>query len=170
MTKKRSKRNRRNFVAIPFTASFALTTLGDDIVLTTALLGSGLNENLFIMSIDAMWSLKGHTPGEVPIQFGFNHDDLTVTQIAENLSAELTDPDDIITKEQLRRPVRKAGFFSDNTASQTINDGKLLRTKIKFMVGEGHQIALWIQNRSGNALTTGSIIECNGTIYGRWSR
>ncbi len=172
MTKKKySKKNRRNFVAIPFTASIALTTLADDVVLATPLLGSGFNENLYAISVDATWSLKGHTQGEVPIQFGFCHDDLSVSEIAENLSAELTDPDDIITKERAQRPVRKSGIFSKGGENeQQLQDGALVRTKLKFMIGEGHSLALWIQNRTGNTLTTGSVVECNGTIYGRWRR
>ncbi len=168
MTKKKySKKNRRGFVAIPFSASFALTTLADDLVLATALTGV-LFKEMFVISVDSLWSLKGHTPGEVPINFGFCHDNLTTIEIAENLSAELTDPSDIITREQARRPVRKVGQFSGQTAAQTFNDGRLERTKIKFKVNDGHALALYIQNRSGAALTTGSIIECNGTIFGRW--
>ncbi len=169
MTKKKSKKNRRNFVAIPFTGALALSTLADETVSKVALTAA-FGEDIYIISVDITPSIRGHTAQEVPIFIGLNHGDLSVGEILEAINAELTDPDDIIAKERARRPVRKIGGFSGSLAEPIINDGKKIRQKVGFSVGDGHTLDLWAKNQSGAALTTGGIIEFDGVIYGRWQR
>ncbi len=127
-------------------------------------------EDIFVISVDSTWNIRTLTAGEVPIVVGFAHSDLTVTEIAEALQAELTDPDDIIAKERSRRPVRTVGSFGENAVDMSLNDGKMLRQKIKFSVGDGHSLDLFAFNRSGGSLTTGALIELTGVLYGRWQR
>ncbi len=166
--KRNNSKNRRNFVAIPFSSILNLGTLADNIVVIDGLT-SVFVEDIFIISIDALWSIRALAVGEVPLIFGFTHDDLTVTEIAENLAAELVDPDDIITRERARRPVRKVGQFTKaGSAEESINNGNILRTRIKMKLGDGHTLAAFVQNKSGTTLTTGAIVEIIGTIYGRW--
>ncbi len=168
MAKRRGSRRQRGFVAIPFSAALTLSTLGDDTVLAGSPITFG--EDIYVMSVDATVALRGNTAGEVPIEFGYHHGDLSVAEIAEALDAELTDPDDIIARERARRPVRRAGVFALSSSNQVWNNGLQTRTKLRYSVGDGHTFGLWAANRSGGALTTGSIIEFNGTIYGRWQR
>ncbi len=172
MARKRSKskKNRKGFIAIPFTAQLALSTLASLTVLDAAVLSATWGEDIFIISVDSYWSLRDLTPGEGPIIVGFAHGDLSVGEIAENLNAEVTDPDDIIARERARRPVRKAGQFTGLLANEALNDGKKLRTRLKFSVGEGHNLAFWARNDSGATLTTGAILNLSGTLYGRWQR
>ncbi len=173
MTRKKNNRrnakNRRNFVAIPFTAQITLSTLASVTAILTTTIAT-LAEDLFIISVDALWSLRDLTPGEGPIEVGFAHDDLTVAEVQEALNAELVDPDDIITRERARRPVRRVGIFSGLGESETLNDGRVLRQAIKFMIGDGHTLNCYALNRSGATLTTGAIVHINGTIFGRWQR
>ncbi len=168
MTKKRSK-NRRNFVAIPFVADVSLGALANAGVISIATLDAQFGEDIFIISVDCLFTIRGLTGTEVPIVVGFAHSDLTVGEIVEALGAELTDPDDIIQKERARRPVRRVGSIS-NVDPSNLMDGKLIRQKIKFMVGDGHNLDFFAQNRSGAVLTTGATLTCDGTIYGRWQR
>ncbi len=171
MTKKKRRRgvNRKGFVAIPFETAVNLVTLANDTVLFASLLAA-FGEDIYIISIDAYWNLRNITTAEGPLQVGFSHGDLTVSEVSEALSAELTDPDDIIAKERSRRPVRRAGQFPSVSIDEVLNDGKPIRTKIKFSVGDGHVINGYIKNRSGAALTTGANLGITGTIYGRWQR
>ncbi len=170
MTKKKFKRNRKGFVAIPFSGTLALGTLADETVIK-ADLTAVFGEDLYIISVDALWALRDHTPGETPLQLGFSHGDLSTAEVLENLNAEVINPDDIIAKERARRPVRTVGHFSKGgVGEQTLNDGKLLRTKVKFMVGNGFSLSFWVCNRNGSSLTTNAIVEINGVIYGRWVR
>lgn len=169
--KRRSYRRKRsrNFVAIPFNTSVSIASLADDTVVKGNLLGSNFGEDFYVLSVDATWVRKA-TSGEGPIQVGLAHGDLTVSEIKENLQAELTDPDDIIAKEHARRPVRTAGGFSGLDANEKLNNGNPIRSKCKFSVGNDHNLAAWAYNVSGAGLAAGGAIDVFGTIYGRWQR
>ncbi len=88
----------------------------------------------------------------------------------EALKADLSSPDDIIAKERARRPVRRTGVFNGLSVNESIGDGLNVRQKIKFSVGDTFDLDAWFWNRSSGALTTGAVIDCDGTIYGRWQR
>ncbi len=139
-------------------------------MLANDLLGAVFGEDIYIVSIDWTAAIKNMAAGEVPIYIGFNHGDLSVAEIGEALSGQVTSPDDIIAKERSRRPVRRAGMFSLNQDDIVLYDGVLRRTKILFSVGNGFGIQVWVRNSSGAALTTGASLEMQGTIYGRWQR
>ncbi len=169
---KSSKRRRRDksFVALNFEVTFVLGTLSDNIVLANDLLGASFGEDIYIVSIDWTAAIKNMTQGEVPLYMGFNHGDLSVTEIAEALDANLVNPDDIIAKERSRRPVRRAGMFNLNAVDIILHDGVMKRTKILFSVGNGFGLQVYVRNSSGAGLTTGAAFEMQGTIYGRWQR
>ncbi len=166
----RKRRNRKGFTALPFSISLALLTLADETILATQLLGGVFIEDFFCISVDGQWGLRGLTAGEGPIDVGYSHDDYSVAELKENLTANLLDPDNKIVQEQSRRLVRRAGIFNGVAATEVLNDGKAIRTKLRFMVGNDHAIQFWVRNRSGANLTTGALIELNGTLYGRWVR
>lgn len=172
MAKKRARKSRnKNFVAIPFDMSISLGTLANGSTIFGDVLGSALGEDLYLISIDATWTLQDAVATEGPLAFGFSHDDLTGTEVTECLGAELTDPDDIIAKERARRPVRRAGVFHSLSTNEAVNDGMPVRTKCKFSVGDGHNIHAWVYNQSGGALTVGNaIVNILGTVYGSWQR
>lgn len=169
MTKKKFKKNRRGFVAIPFNAILTLGALVTNAIVIVSTMGSVFGEDIYIISVDATWSLRNFTAAEGPVHVGYTHSDLSTTEVQENLDAELSNPDDIIAKERSRRPVRKVGTFSQGLTDQSLNDGKVLRSKIKFSVGDGFNLDVYAINRGAN-LTTGGIIHVSGTIYGRWQR
>ena len=162
------RKNRKDFVAIPFTDNLILSTLANSTVFNKALLTFG--EDIFLLSVDATWVLREGTAGEGPITFGFAHGDLTVTEVKEALEAELTDPDDIIQKEKARRPVRRSGTFHGLSTEEAAFQGDIKRSTVKFSVGDGHSLNAWAMNRSGAALTGGQIVAVDGVIYGRWQR
>lgn len=162
-------RNRKGFVAIPVSQQLTLSTLASNTVIAADLIAS-LTEDLFVISADLMVSLLNQTFSEGPIQVGLAHGDLSVAEIGENLNANVTGPDDIIQMERARRPVRKIGMFSGVAGDITLNDGKSLRTKVKFTIGDGNALAVWAVNRSGATLTTGTLVRFDGVIYGRWLR
>ncbi len=163
------KKRSRGFQPIQFDEQVALATLADDTVLSDPLFTFG--EDMFLISVDAIWQLRNLTAGEGPIIVGWSHGDLSVAEILEALEANLTDPDDIIAKERSRRPVRKAGAFDGLGGDLVLNDGKPIRTKLRFSVGDAHALRFWALNRSATTnLTTGSVLRVSGTLYGRWQR
>ncbi len=165
------RRRSKNFVAIPFNFQMGLATLADGTVILQAMLASTFGEDIYLVSLDWGASIRDLTAGETPISFGLAHGDLSLTEVAEALDAEVTNPDDIIAKERARRPVRRLGVFGESLLTgMTVNDGILKRSKILFSVGNGFDLNWWARNQSGGTLTTGAIIEVNGTLYGRWQR
>ncbi len=171
MTKKRKKKfnRRKNFVAIPYTGSFSLSTLADETVLKSSLMAS-FGEDIYIISLDLYLGLRGHTAGQTPLYFGIAHGDLTASEILEGLSAEQTDPDDIIAREHARRPIRKIGGFQGVVANPVFNHGQKIRQKVGFSVGDTKALDIWVKNQSGAALSSGTLVEFDGVIYGRWQR
>ncbi len=167
---RKRRRKSKNFVAIPFEAEVALAALADDIVVSNGILGAVLGEDLKIISIDAVWSIKDYTVGEGPILVGFNHSDLSDAEIAEALSAQVVNPSDIIAKERSKRPVRKAGMFrcQDPGFVETLNDGVAIRTRCLFNVSDGLNPEMFCQNKSGAVLAGGAIVDVVGTLYGNW--
>ncbi len=144
MAKHRSGgKNRRNFVAAPINSSVSLSTLGNNTVISVDLVSS-LVEDMYIMSVDLAWSIRGLTAGETPLQVGLAHGDYSVTEVLENLDASSLDPDDKIDQERVRRLVRRVGVFNETGATDMpLNDGKEIRTKVKFTVGDGKSFDAW---------------------------
>ncbi len=165
---RKSRRSRKGFVAIPFSTSITLSTLGTGVVIANTTVTFG--EDLYVISVDAAWSCVEHTLGEGPLQVGLAHGDLSVTEIKEAIEAEVSDPDDIIAAEHARRPVRTVGYLRQAVEPSTIDDGKMIRTKCKFSVGDSKALNVWAANRSGAILTTGAVVHVDGVIYGRWQR
>jgi len=168
----------RNFVVIPVAGSLALDTLADDTVLSVDLTGS-LGEDLFVISTDLDWHVRGLTAGQGdPMTVGIAHSDYSDVEIREAVDGTFTSPDELIEKEQTQRKVRKSGSMvsmaGDNTHTE-LNFAPFFqkwsaRTPARWSVGNGLALSGWIWNRSGGALTTGAILEFDGNIYGRWQR
>ena len=171
-TRKPYKRRRRdpNFQAIPFSVSLALGALLDDIIVKTNLLNNAFDEDFYIISIDWVAQIVGHTTGEGPIPIGLSHGDLTVAEIAESLDAEITDPDNIIARERSRRPVRRMGTFPGQLAEEVINNGVEQRIPIRWIQGNDTGINIWGRNQTDATLTTGTLVKAQGTMFGRWKR
>jgi len=100
-------------------AQITLSTLAANTVIVANMIAS-LTEDLFVISVDLMWSLLGGTAGEGPIEVGVAHGDLTVAEILEAIAASPTGPGDLIQNERSRRPVRGAGSFPGITATEVI--------------------------------------------------
>ncbi len=170
----RRKRNSK-FQTIPFAAEIDLATLAKDAVLATALITFG--EEAFCISADTIWTVEDATEGEGPISVGWNHGDLSVTEIAEALAAEQADRDDIIANERARRPVRRVGSFDLDETHQTLQSGDRIsvnhdhpnRDRIRIRVGSGHSLQFWAKQDGQNAnLTTGLRLGVQGNLYVVW--
>ncbi len=165
-TRKR-RRSNKNFVAIPINTQQALGTLADETVLTFPLT-TAFGEDLFCISADLLISTDAMQEG--PLGVGAAHGDYTVAEIKEYVDANLTDPDDKIAQERARRQIRRVGLFPSQGNNEVLNDGKPIRVKLKFSVGDTKTLNVWAMNHSGGALTTGATLTVTGTIYGRWQR
>ncbi len=162
------RKRSRNFVVIPINAQITLGTTGDGGAVTANMITT-LTEDIYIQSVDLTWALRGLTAGEVPIQVGIAHGDLSTTEITEAVTAAPTGPGDIIQNERARRPVRISGQFGESgLTDQTLGHGEMVRTRAKFLISDGNAFNAWALNRSGATLTTGAVVRVTGFLYGRW--
>ena len=172
MARKRRRSRGKGFQVIPFQCFIDLGTLGDNTSSKNSTLNNALGEDFFCVSVDALWSIRDLGQDEGPIVVGFAHYDYSDSEMLEGLAAEVTDPDDRIQLERSRRLIRKAGQFSGNFDDEALNDGKFIRTPIRWSIGDGHFLAVFAWNLSGATLadTDGASIEVTGNMYGRWQR
>ncbi len=169
MSSTHTRKPRAKLVALPFSSSVALSTLADETIVATTVLGSTFpSRGFYCHSIFTNWGMRGGTVGEGPVDVGYAHDDYSVTEVLEALQSNLVDPSNKIQQERARRLVRKAGIFDGSTEDEVLNDGRPLRTGLGFNVDLGHALEFWARNRSGATLTTGKVLEINGVLYGRW--
>ncbi len=164
--KKTSRRGRSKFVAVPVFASLALLTTASNGSVKVVLIDNV--EDVYWTSADLTVSIRNATPGEGPIGFGIQNDDLTVTEVNEAIAAAPRGPDDIIQLERSRRPVRTWGSFQCALADEVVNNGNIKRYRIRMAIGENSGLSFWAQNRSGAILTTGTEIIIAGKLYGYW--
>jgi len=167
--RKRSYYGRRRFAVIKFRNQLALSTLASDSLLKVTL--TGLAQDFYCQSVDALWSLRDATVDQGPITIGYANGDLSVTEIIESLDSNPVSESDIVAQERARRPVRYAGQFPGAESANedlVLNDGRMMRTKLAIMLNEGVELEGWARNESGAALTGSAVIEVRGKIYGYW--
>ncbi len=111
----------------------------------------------------------------MPMSVGVAHSDYSNAQVAEATDVELLGPGDKIQQEMARRSIRRITSLntfanSNETEMQGVSatGGPIIRTKVKFTIQSGRTLTIWVKNRSGSALTTGSVLTFSGHIYGRW--
>ncbi len=166
----RRKRNRRgSLVPLKFNMSVTLGALVDNIAVEQVTVDS-LEQDFDIVSTDLLASIRNHTAAEGPLDFGLAQQGYTVTEIVECLDASPLSqygPE----MERSRRKVRVYGRFDGQSTEEEVNDGEPIRKKM-FLKAFGHSTfaaaSVWVVNRSGATLTTGTILEVQGTHWGRW--
>ncbi len=169
--RRKRKQYKGNQEWIPFQQSLALLTLGDNIVLGTAILGAAFTRRFRVISVKANWLIRDLTAGEGPITCGYSHGDYTAAEIAEANDVALITSGDKIGREQASRLVRKVGSFRGFEAMEELvgnMGGEFIKTRLNWPIEEDFGFEFWAQNRSGAALTTGAILEITGEIYGKW--
>lgn len=169
--KRRFFRN-KGFAAIPFSATISLLTLADGVVIDANVFTNNFTENFYAISMKGTWSLRNATVNEGPLTFGMAHSDYSVTEISEKLTSDESNVrGDKIEVEQASRAVRRAGVFPGAPSSGDVvhNDGRVSTLPLKFLIGNGFNIAMWVRNQSGGTLTTGAQVVLNGTVYGRFT-
>ncbi len=174
------KRNRnKNFVAIEVAGALALSTLADDAFISVGC-QANFTEDFFAISADFSASINSLTAGQGdPSTLAVAHSDYSDAEVREALDiGSLTGPGDQIQMERGRRKVRKVATFQQEgnqddtfTAMRAIGPNGSIRTRVKlrFLISDPFTLKIGVWNRSGSQLTTGGVLEFDGTIYGRWA-
>ncbi len=127
---------------------------------------STVDDNTFLLSVEAVYSLEAHTGGEGPIVVGIAHGDYTAAEITEWFAATGSwDRSDKIAQERQRRKIRQVGQFEGGSVNEVLNEGRAIKTTLKFAVEDGQTLALWSISLHGSTLTTGTIVHCTGKVW-----
>ncbi len=164
VAKKRGKN--RNFQAIPVQNAMALGTLADGVVISAAL--ANLTQEAWMIRADLLWMTRGVTSGEGPLTVGIADGELSVTEIAEAEDASPTSQSDRVARERASRPVRRVGAFPLAAPDEVLNDGKPIRTTMKWMEAGDNEPEFYARNQGGATLTTGGVVEVTGTLFIAW--
>ncbi len=161
------KRGRsKNFFVSKVNATVPLGALAVNTVIAGDLLD--LIQDAYLISADLTWGILEHTANEGTIVVGLNNDVLSVTEIAESLNASPNSQDDRVAIERSNRPVREAGQFPGVEVNEVLNNGNLKRTRLRMVITSARDLQVWALNRSNSPLTTGTVLEVNGKVYGNW--
>ncbi len=169
MPKARKRRGRRSLQPVKFAAQLALSTLGSATIIATPTVDN-LKQDFDIVSTDLVCMIRDLTPGEGPLLFGLAEESYTVGELGEALDASPLSQYGT-AQERAGRKVRTYGAFEGVDAEETVNDGRAIRRKMFLRAIGGASSAMaqvWIRNLSGATLTTGAILEIQGTHWGRW--
>ncbi len=145
----------------------ALATLGSGSVVAGNF-DSSVDSKTFLISADLVVSLEGHTAGEGPITVGVAHADYSSTEIGEWFAGTGGWSDaDLVAREVARRKIREIGTFDGAGTSEVLNDGKSIKVRLGFNIEDGQTLQMWAFNGSGATLTTGTVLEMNGSVWAR---
>lgn len=170
-----AKRGRRgrwnpNNKVVRVSGAIALLTLAD----VTLLAGSITNvsdEAYRVFSVKATYALRDFTQGEGPLEVGIAHGDYTDAEIEEwrEATAAISRGDEI-AREQMNRKCRHVGTFGLDSGgdASVLNDGRPIKTRLNWVIATGDTVKVWIYNRSGGPLTSGSEVVVAGSAFIRF--
>ncbi len=140
--------------------NMALGTLAAADVITTSL--GNVNGRTKISSIVATHSMSGFTVTDNvgPIMVGVCHGDYSDQEVEdwiEQSESSSWDRGDLPAKEISDRKIRKIGTFQQvgqSLGTQSLNDGRPVKTKLNWVLEDGQSIRLWAYNTGTVAVGT----------------
>ncbi len=160
----------RKLVYLPISATLALSTLLDNIVIkgTTQAVFS---RRFHVVYTKLFWTLRSATAGEGPIICGLAHSDYSVLEIAEAQDVAVVNSSNKVEQERANRWVREIGSFRGLTTEEEIrgnSGGEKVYSKLNWTIEEAMSLDFWCQNRTGGTLAGGAILEIEGDLVGYW--
>ncbi len=139
--------------------TFSLGSLAGADVLTSAV-QDAVEERAWLSSVHASYTMKDLTitPDAGPLHMGVCHSDYSDAEVEEWI--ELTTgwaEGDLVAREIAKRKIRRIGSFEASgqaLATQGIQDGRMITTKLGWMLTTGQNIRFWVYNSGTAALAT----------------
>ncbi len=106
-----------------------------------------------------------------PLLFGLCENNLTTAEIAEALTADPQDEDDIPASEQSIRKVYPMGIIPKGGIEDGPDSSVKYYRNIAYpwkRIQEGEGIKFWVQNLDGSALTGNTFVTFTYTMAARW--
>ncbi len=165
VNKSKPRRRRGRIIKGKFQDLITLGTLAASTGIRSLLVDVA-DEKVFALSVEMTATKRGGTDGEGPIDLFVAHSDYSLAEIEEYIENSASwSSGDLLAQEVGKRKVRKLGTFSGVGLSQSLNDGMEFKTPLKFTINSGQTLVMVAYNRSGNTLTTGSIIDMDGHVW-----
>ncbi len=165
MARKRNRRKRgRNWLKGSVLEGLPLSTLAASTLVAADM--SAVNERTYAASAWLLWSNRGITAGEGPVRVGLAHSDYTTAEIEEYL--EQTDSwneGNLVAREVASRKIREVGVFANESTEEVLNDGKMIKTALRWILLQGQTVQVWAYNASGATLTTGQVVGAAGHVW-----
>ncbi len=137
----------------------------------TAVFDEAVNERTLVSSIVATYGLRSFTPiaNAGPILVGVAHSDYSDAEIEEFLeSSQSWNEGDLVAQEVAARKIRRVGMFGapdDAEDTQTLNDGKPIKTKLNWILLQGQSLQMWVYNMGSAAVaTTTPVVDAAGHV------
>lgn len=163
----------RRYLAGAVDNEITLSTLGPATVISDPV-DDTVIEEAFVSSVDATWSIKGYDQSQAtagPVSCGWAHSDYTSAEIEEWIESQGSwDQGDLRSQEIAKRKIKWVGTFeadiaSGNLSIVTLNDGRPIKTKLRWMLSTGQTLRMWAYNTGAAALDTGSLVRAMGTAH-----
>ncbi len=164
---RKPRRKRTRLIKGNVDESIALATLAPN----TGLLSPTdvVTERSFLLSTEMVYGLRGAAVGEGPIRLYWAHSDYSLVEIEEFIELQTGWQEaDLVAMEIGKRKIRLIGEFagvSIATEDEVLNEGRVLKTKLGFIVNSSQGLNLVVYNDSGANLSTGSIVEFKGHCW-----
>ncbi len=119
-----------------------------------------VNERTLISSVVASYSLSGFTAGDNigPVLVGLAHGDYSDAEIEEWVENQTSwDEGDLKQQEVANRKIRRIGLFDIPAAvgeSIALNEGRLIKSKLNWILLQGQALKLWAYNTGTAAIAT----------------
>ncbi len=175
LAKHRRKRNMGRYIRGGIDEALSLGTLAAKDAISQ-IIGDAPADRLLISSIVCTYSLTAFTKstGDGPILVGIAHSDYTAAEIEEWIeSSGSWDEGNKQQQEVANRLVRRIGIFDnpiDEAAAARLNDGRMIKTKLNWIVQEDQRLSLWAYNIGTSALATTSPAANMQGHANRWAR
>ncbi len=164
MPKKGHGKRRVRLIKGQVDESIALSTL----VANTGILGATdtVSERAFLLSTEMVFAVREQTVGQGPLRLYWAHSDYSLAEIEEFIELQTGWKEaDQVGQEVARRKIRLIGEFEGATADEVLNEGRIIKTPIKFIVNTGQGLNLVVYNDSGGTLAGGAIVEFKGHCW-----
>ncbi len=162
MPKKSPKRRRGKYIRGKVEESGALGALASG-TLFAGDFDENVNERSLISSIVCTWSINEHTPDQGSITVGLAHGDYTATEIAAWLANTGSWNEGNKTSQEIaNRLIRTVGTFPGALAQESLNDGRMIKTKLNWILNQGESLRSWAINNDTSTLTTGTLLRLDG--------
>ncbi len=167
MARKKPTRRRRGFRAVRVDVALDIGALAAAAITSGILVTNG-TETIYLISADLTWSYAEHAAGQGTMECGLAHGDYSNTEITEwyNEGSVLIHDDKIVI-EKSRRQCREAVTLQGSLAQEVANDGKAIRTPLRFTLESGQTLSMWVRNNDPNAFSGNTLVRCSGTLFYR---